>query len=79
MIYYRPTQLYLKRRGGGREGRGGANKLRNTFQSLRSEEFSSRDFGLRSFRLYFSEVFRSFPKFPEVVFRSFPKFPEVVS
>ena len=42
---WRPTQLYLK------EGRGWWTKtLRNTLQRLRSEEFSSRDFGLRSFR-----------------------------
>ena len=31
-------------------GRGEAKKMRNTFQSLRPEEFSSGDFGLRSFR-----------------------------
>ena len=35
-----------KGRGGGR----GAKKLWNTFQRLRPEEFSSRDFGMRSFR-----------------------------
>ena len=33
------------------EGEGeGPKKLRNTFQRLRPEEFSSGDFGLRSFR-----------------------------
>ena len=42
---WRPTQLYLK----GARGRG-TKTLTNTLQRLRSEEFSSRDFGLRSFR-----------------------------
>ena len=38
--------------GGGRGGGGGEGqtKLRNTFQRLRPEEFSSGDLGLRSFR-----------------------------
>ena len=38
----KPTQIYLKGRG--------AKKLRNTFQRLPPEEFSSGYFGLRSFR-----------------------------
>ena len=36
-LLWRPIQLYL-------EGRGGAKKLRNTFQRLRPEEFTSGDF-----------------------------------
>ena len=34
----------------GQKGEREGKKLRNTFQRLRPEEFSSRDFGLRSFR-----------------------------
>ena len=52
---------------------GGAKKLRNTFQRLRSEEFSAWGVFVYIFQSFpkFSEFFRI--KFPEVVFRSFPK------
>ena len=45
-----PEQFTVKAHPALFEEEGGANKLRNTFQRLRPEDFSSGDFGLRSFR-----------------------------
>ena len=46
-----PEQFTVKAHPALFEGEGrGKEKLRNTFQRLRPEEFLSRDFGLRSFR-----------------------------